>query len=140
MDLLAGMEQRPESLRVWVLTPTQAPGQNLAMPATDDDTLLPFSLPSICHKKVTAAFDGGSDQFRWRRASMLAGADKRLGLIEAMAAIIPDHCDPTKITQTMPDILRARIYRLRLFDADDLDDLRKDPAFKLACGRPPGKR
>ena len=29
------------------------------MPATDDDTLLPFSLPSICHKKVTAAFDGG---------------------------------------------------------------------------------
>jgi len=29
------------------------------MPATDDDTLLPFSLPSICQKKVTAAFDGG---------------------------------------------------------------------------------
>jgi hypothetical protein len=27
------------------------------MPATDDDTLLPFSLPSICQKKVTAAFD-----------------------------------------------------------------------------------
>jgi hypothetical protein len=30
-----------------------------AMPATDDDTLLPFALPSICQKKVTAAFDGG---------------------------------------------------------------------------------
>ena len=29
------------------------------MPATDDDTLLPFSLPSICQKKITAAFDGG---------------------------------------------------------------------------------
>ena len=29
------------------------------MPATDDDTLLPFSLPNICKKKVTAAFDGG---------------------------------------------------------------------------------
>ena len=23
-------------------------------------------------------------------------------------------------------------------DADDLDDLRQDPAFKLACGRLPG--
>ena len=29
------------------------------MPATDDDTLLPFSLPSLCKKKITAAFDGG---------------------------------------------------------------------------------
>src|SRR5450631_4276946 len=30
------------------------------MPAADDDTLLPFSLPNICKKKVTAAFDGGT--------------------------------------------------------------------------------
>jgi hypothetical protein len=30
-----------------------------AMPSTDDDTPLPFSLPNICKKKVTAAFDGG---------------------------------------------------------------------------------
>ncbi len=108
------------------------------MPATDDDTLLPFSLPSICHKKVTAAFDGGlisSDG----GVLLLAGADKRLGLIEAMAAIIPDHRDPTKITHTMPDILRARILAIACgySDADDLDDLRKDPAFKLACGRLP---
>ena len=29
------------------------------MPATDDDTLLPFSLPSIGQKKLTAAFAGG---------------------------------------------------------------------------------
>jgi hypothetical protein len=29
------------------------------MPTAADDTLLPFSLPSICQKKVTAAFDGG---------------------------------------------------------------------------------
>jgi hypothetical protein len=33
--------------------------QTLSRPATDDDTLLPFSLPSICQKKVTVAFDGG---------------------------------------------------------------------------------
>ena len=47
------------------------------MPATDDDTLLPFSLPSICRKKVTAAFNGGligSDG----GVLLLAGADKRL--------------------------------------------------------------
>src|SRR6202142_2198023 len=108
------------------------------MPATDDDTLLPFSLPSICQKKVNAAFDGGlisSDG----GVLLLAGADKRLGLVDTLAAIIPDHRNPDQITHTMSDILRARILAIacRYPDADDLDDLRKDPAFKLACGRLP---
>ena len=108
------------------------------MPANDDDTLLPFSLPSICQKKVTAAFDGGlisSDG----GVLLLAGADKRLGLVGALAAVIPDHRDPTLITHTLSDILRARIFAIACGypDADDLDHLRKDPAFKLACARLP---
>jgi hypothetical protein len=108
------------------------------MPATDDDTLLPFSLPSIWQKKVTAEFDGGpisSDG----GVLLLAGADKRLGLIESLTAIIPDHRDPDLITHTMADILRARVFAIACgyLDADDLDDLRKHPAFKLACGRLP---
>jgi Transposase DDE domain group 1 len=39
----------------------------------------------------------------------------------------------------MVDILRARILAIACGypDADDLDDLRHDPAFKLACGRLP---
>jgi hypothetical protein len=76
------------------------------MPANDDDTLLPFCLPSICQKKITAAFDGGrisSDG----GVLLLAGGDRRLGLIDTLAAIIPDHRDPAQITHTMADILRA---------------------------------
>ena len=108
------------------------------MPATDDATLLPFSLPSICQKKITAAFDGGlisSDG----GVLLLAGADKRFGLIDTLAAIIPDHRDPDLITHSMADILRARVFAIACGypDADDLDDLRRDPAFKLACGRLP---
>jgi hypothetical protein len=108
------------------------------MPATDDDTLLPFALPSICQKKVTAAFDGGrisSDG----GVLLLAGADRRLGLIDTLAALIPDHRDPAQITHTIADILRARVLAIACGypDADDLDELRKDPAFKLACGRLP---
>ena len=43
------------------------------------------------------------------------------------------------ITHTISDILRARVFAIACGypDADDLDDLRKDPAFKLACGRLP---
>jgi Transposase DDE domain group 1 len=109
-----------------------------AMPIADDDALLPFSLPSIGQKKITAAFDGGrisSDG----GVILLAGADKRLGLIDTLAAIIPDHRDPLRITHTMSDILRARVFAIACGypDANDLDDLRKDPAFKLACGRLP---
>jgi hypothetical protein len=108
-----------------------------AMPVTDDDTLLPFSLPSLCKKKITAAFDGGlisSDG-----GVLLAAADKRLGLIDTLSAIMPDHRDPDLITHSMADILRARVFAIACGypDADDLDDLRRDPAFKLACDRLP---
>jgi hypothetical protein len=88
------------------------------MPATDDDALLPFSLPSIHRKKVTAAFDGGQISSDGG-VLLLAGVDKQLGLIDMLAAIIPDHRDPNLITHPMADILR------------------QDPAFKLACGRLP---
>jgi len=108
------------------------------MPANADDTLLPFSLPSIRKKRVTAAFDGGlisSDG----GVLLLAGADQQLGLIDTLAALMPDHRDPAQITHSMADILRARILAIACGypDGDDLDDLRQDPAFKLACGRLP---
>jgi hypothetical protein len=70
---------------------------------------------------------------------LLAGADKRPGLIDTLAALIPDHRDPALITHAMADILRARVLAIACGypDADDLDILRYDPAFKLACGRLP---
>ncbi len=108
------------------------------MPANDDDTLLPFDLPSICQKKVTAGFDGGRISSNGG-VLLLGGADKRLGLIGTLAAIIPDHRDPALLTHSMADILRGRVFAIACGypDANDLDHLREDPAFKLACGRLP---
>lgn len=42
----------------------------------------------------------------------------------------------------LADILRARILAIACGyeDADDLDHLRRDPGFKLACGRLPDSR
>src|SRR4051812_31087974 len=102
----------------------------------EDDTLLPFSLPAVQCKKVTAAFDGGaltSDG----GVVLLSGADKQLGLCATLAAVIPDHREPWRMTHHLDDILRARIFAIACGypDADDLDTLRTDPAFKLACGR-----
>jgi transposase InsO family protein len=103
-----------------------------------DDSFLPFSFPAVARKKLTAAFDGGritSDG----GVMLLAQADRRLGLADRLARVIPDERDPERVTHLLPDILRARIFAIACGyeDGDDLDRLRTDPAFKLACGRLP---
>ena len=103
-----------------------------------DDNLLPFSFPAIQRKKITAAFDGGrisSDG----GVMLLAQADRRLGIADRLAQVIPDGRDPDRVTHLLPDILRARIFAIACGyeDADDLGRLRTNPAFKLACGRLP---
>jgi Transposase DDE domain group 1 len=70
---------------------------------------------------------------------LLAGADKRLGLIDALASVFPDQRDPAQIRHSIADILRERIFAIACGypDGNDLDTLRADPAFKMACGRLP---
>jgi hypothetical protein len=103
-----------------------------------DDSLLPFSLPSVGRKKITAAFDGGrisSDG----GVMLLALAERRMGIADKLAAEITDRREPTRVIHALSDILRARILAIACGyeDADDLDYLRSDPALKLACGQLP---
>ena len=108
------------------------------MPATDEDTLLPFSLPNVCRKKVTAAFDGGAISSDGG-VFLLEAADKRLGLIDTLAKLFPDARDPAQISHSVADMLRERVFAIACgyADCNDLDTLRADPAFKMACGRLP---
>jgi hypothetical protein len=114
-------------------------GQNLSTPRPPCPTnLLPFSFPAVQRKKITAAFDGGritSDG----GVMLLAQAERRLGIAERLAQVIPDRRDRDRVIHLLPDILRVRIFAIACGyeDADDLDRLRYDPAFKLACGRSP---
>ncbi len=101
-------------------------------------TLLPFSLPSVQRKKVTAAFDGGrmtSDG----GVMLLAGIETSLGIAAKLAPLIADPRNPAFVTHSVADILRARMLAIACGyeDGDDLDHLRTDPGFKLACGRLP---
>src|SRR5437660_1785143 len=101
-----------------------------------DDTTEPLWFPVVGRKKVTAAFDGGrltSDGGR-----MLFGRcratywDRR-----SAGGLIADPRNPLLVTHRVVDILRARMLAIACgyADADDLDHLRSDPGFKLACGR-----
>lgn len=103
-----------------------------------DDTILPFAFPAVARKKVIADFDGG--RLTSDGGVMLLGmAERRLNIAERLARCIPDRRDPLRITHTLADMIRARIFAIGCGyeDADDLDFLRFDPAFKLACGRLP---
>jgi hypothetical protein len=103
-----------------------------------ENSLLPFAFPAVGRKKVTAAFDGGrltSDG----GVMLLAAAERRLGIADKLAALIADPREQSLVTHSVADILRARIFAIACGyeDGDDLDTLRSDPAFKLACGRLP---
>src|SRR6202051_738051 len=102
-----------------------------------DDTTPLFSFPAVGGKKLTAAFEGG------RFASdggvmLLSEAVRRMGIAEKLAAVIPDRRDPTRVVHPLPEIALARILAIACGyeDAGDLDSLRGDPAFKLACRAP----
>ncbi len=103
-----------------------------------DTTIPPFAFPAVARKKVTADFDGGrltSDG----GVMLLAMAERRLGIAQRLARCFPDARDPARITHTLADMIRARVFAIACGyeDANDLEYLRKDPAFKLACGRLP---
>ena len=109
-----------------------------ATPAMSDDTPLSVPYPAVVRKKVTAAFDGGrlsSDS----GVMLVSLAERRRSIAKILAALIDDPRDPAHITHTVEDVLQARVFAIACGypDGNDLNWLRSDPAFKLACGRLP---
>jgi hypothetical protein len=104
----------------------------------DDVIQLGFSFPAVGRKKVTAAFDGGritSDG----GVMLLSQADRNLKLSQRLASNIEDPRDRERIVHPLCSILQARILAIACGyeDGNDLNALRSDPAFKLACGQLP---
>ncbi len=93
-------------------------------------------LSPVGGKELCARFDGG------RLSSdggvlLLREIERRLGIAELLASRVTDERDPLSTTHSYADMIRARMFAIACGyeDCDDLDALRFDPAFKLACGR-----
>src|SRR4051812_23518557 len=103
-----------------------------------NDTIPPFDFPAVGRKKLVAAFDGG--RITTDGGVLLLGmVEQRLEIAATLARLIADPRTPALVIHSVDAILRARIFAIACGyeDADDLDHLRSDPAFKLACGRLP---
>ena len=101
-----------------------------------DDSLLPFDLPAVRRKKVTADFGGGlisSDD----GLVLLHEAERRLRLADTLADCVRDRRDPATVVHRLPALLRFRMSAIACGyeDVDDCDALRTDPLFKMDVGR-----
>jgi hypothetical protein len=104
-----------------------------------DDTVAQSVLfPDLLDRPVVAAFtephsssDGG--------AVLLKAADRRLGLLDRLSAVLTDRRDATRVQHQVRDLLAQRVYGLACghADANDADALADDPIHKLLLDRDP---
>ena len=92
----------------------------------------------VGQKTVLLNFNGGflsSDA----GALLLREVEEQIGLIREMANVIPDSRDARYITHKITDFLTQRVAQIACGyeDANDCDDLRNDPIFKMIAGRYP---
>jgi hypothetical protein len=95
-----------------------------------------FDFPVLNRRKVQAEFSGG-DITSDGGALLLRQIDRKLGLMKAIDAVIPDPRNPDYITHTQLSLLRQRVYGLALGyeDLNDHKTLRNDPAIQTAVDR-----
>jgi hypothetical protein len=95
-----------------------------------------FGFPSFDRRKIEANFAGG-DVSSDGGLLLLREADRRLGLLKALDAALPDPRDPIYITHRQIDLLRQRVYGIAqgYEDLNDHGTLRHDLVWQTALER-----
>src|SRR5215217_6451492 len=95
-----------------------------------------FEFPSFDRRKIEGSFEGG-DVSSDGGVMLLREADRRLGLTQALNAVLPDPRQPDAILHEQVDLLRQRIYGIAAGyeDLNDHDTLRHDLLWQSAVER-----
>jgi hypothetical protein len=97
-------------------------------------------LKRLRRQAVDVDFDGGSLTSDGGLV-LLREVDRKLNLIDRVAAAIPDPREPLRTAHSQSEILTSRIFGIAAGyeDANDHQELRHDPAFQVAAGRTPAE-
>ncbi len=114
--------------------------QELQSQDMEQTILLSSAVPlsKVQEKPVLLDFNGGllsSDA----GVLLLREVEAHIGIIRAMAEVIPDSRDARYVKHTLTNLLIQRVAQIACGyeDANDCDHLRNDPIFKMLAGRYP---
>lgn len=95
-----------------------------------------FGFAALYRREVVAEFDGG-DITTDAGGLLLREVDRRLSLIERLAACFTDHRRADQIEHQVRELLAQRLYGLALGyeDLNDHDQLRADPLMGVLVGK-----
>ena len=95
-----------------------------------------FELPAVKRRAVQASFTGG-DVTSDGGITLLRQVDRKLGLTRALARVLPDARDRSRVVHPLLSLVRQRIYGLAqgYEDLNDHDTLRHDLAWQTAVER-----
>ena len=99
---------------------------------------IPLHLLTVKGKSVIADFDGGqmsSDA----GLLLLREVEQQLGIINSLTDVIYDARDARYVKHSIKEMMMQRVSQIAsgYEDADDCDELRKDPIFKMFVNRLP---
>lgn len=103
-----------------------------------DTVAQPVLFPDLCDRPLQLAFDQAHSSSDGG-AVLLKAADRRVGVIDGLAAGLTDRRTPTRVRHSLRDLLAQRIFGLACghADANDADTLADDPIHKLLLDRDP---
>ena len=99
-------------------------------------TQIEFEFGKHYRRRVTARFDGGTISSDGG-AILLREVDRRLKLLDRLAACFRDHRDAERSEHSVGELVSQRVYGLALGyeDLNDHDELRHDPLLALLAGK-----
>src|SRR3954469_14727567 len=94
-----------------------------------------LQLPGFDKRKLSIEFSGG-DITSDGGSLLLRLVDKKLGLMERIARLLPDPRKEAYVEHTTESLLRQRVFSIALGyeDVNDQSHLRKDPALQVSNG------
>lgn len=102
------------------------------------DNQITLSFASISSKKVNADFAGGTVTSDGG-VLFLREVERGVGVIRRLVGALTDHRHQGYVDHSYEELVSQRVYQIACGyeDANDCNDLRRDPAIKAACNRLP---